>query len=303
MSPSHLYVLARPDKPTYCRWHSRQLCYYLKMCWTQVTLVIVAPQAFKNGIEVLTPIVIAHAKDHSDVDQMLTRNQIMEYASKDNYDDLCVDSAHIDSLLPLLQGMHYWTTSLHMIKVLPGDVFTNGNHNLPWCDIHSCQMNCATLGIRIAKFLLVHWVTKEVHPIVCLSARVVSFKLPGVSMSHWTSDLVTLCSWFSRQGMNIASQYAWKVLTLVDWLTVYDNRTIHDFAVVSLMWLWLPRQLKTPQQVIRGAWQNETCQSLIGNEEISVSHVLRIRPSHHLGYALIQALIRYLLATQNHIVL
>ena len=64
-------------------------------------------QAFKNGIEVLTPIVIAHAKDHSDVDQMLTRNQIMEYASKDNYDDLCVDSAHIDSLLPLLQGMHY----------------------------------------------------------------------------------------------------------------------------------------------------------------------------------------------------
>ena len=60
-----------------------------------------------NGIEVLTPIVIAHAKDHSDVDQMLTRNQIMEYASKDNYDDLCVDSAHIDSLLPLLQGMHY----------------------------------------------------------------------------------------------------------------------------------------------------------------------------------------------------
>ena len=52
--------------------------------------MIVAPQAFKNGIEVLTPIVIAHAKDHSDVDQMLTRNQIM-----------------------------------------PGDVFTNGNHNLP----------------------------------------------------------------------------------------------------------------------------------------------------------------------------
>ena len=65
--------------------------------------MIVAPQAFKNGIEVLTPIVIAHAKDHSDVDQMLTR----KYASKDNYDGLCVDSAHTDSLLPLLQGMHY----------------------------------------------------------------------------------------------------------------------------------------------------------------------------------------------------
>ena len=66
--------------------------------------MIVAPQAFKNGIEVLTPIVIAHAKDHSDVDQMLTRNQIMEYASKDNYDDLCVDSAHIDSLLPCFRA-------------------------------------------------------------------------------------------------------------------------------------------------------------------------------------------------------
>ena len=232
MSPSHLYVLARPDKPTYCRWHSRQLCYYLKMCWTQVTLVIVAPQAFKNGIEVVTPIVIAHAKDHSDVDQMLTRNQIMEYASKDNYDDLCVDSAHIDSLLPLLQGMHYWTTSLHMIKVLPGDVFTNGNHNLPWCDIHSwlpdelCNLgnqnskvpSCALSHEGSPSNCLAIWCSHTLScELFCLSARVVSFKLPGVSMSHWTSDLVTLCSWFSRQGMNIASQYAWKVLTLVDW--------------------------------------------------------------------------------------
>ena len=49
------------------------------------------------------------------------------------------------------------------------------------------------------------------------------------------------------------------------------------------------------------AWclANETCQSLIGNEEMIVSHVLRIRPSHHLG----SVLIRYLLATKCHIVL
>ena len=73
------------------------------------------------------------------------------------------------------------------------------------------KLNCATLGISIAKFLLVHWVTKELHPIVlqfgvatlsyehpCLSARVDSCKLPGMSMSQATSNLATLCSWFSR---------------------------------------------------------------------------------------------------------
>ena len=73
---------------------------------TQVTLVIVARQTLTNGVEVVKPSILVHAKGHSDVAQMLSCNQIMEYASKDNY-DICVDSAHIDSLLPLLQGMQY----------------------------------------------------------------------------------------------------------------------------------------------------------------------------------------------------
>ena len=73
---------------------------------TQVTIVIIARQAFTNGVEVVKPIILIHAKGHSDVAQMLSRNQIMEYASKDNH-DICVNSVHIYSLLPLLQGMQY----------------------------------------------------------------------------------------------------------------------------------------------------------------------------------------------------
>ena len=131
------------------------------MCGTQLTLVIVAPQAFKNGLEVLKPILIAHAKDHSDVDQMLTRNQIMVYASKENY-DLCVDSAHIDSLLPLLQGMQYVNHNSGICLLVikndcPGMFSPMETTTSPDVTYTAgCQMNCATLGIRIAKFFLVH---------------------------------------------------------------------------------------------------------------------------------------------------
>ena len=83
----------------------------MKMRGTQVTLVVVAPQALTNGVEAVKPIILAHAKGHSDVGQMLSRNQIMEYASKDNY-DICVDSAHIDSLLPCFRACSTWTTIL-----------------------------------------------------------------------------------------------------------------------------------------------------------------------------------------------
>ena len=78
---------------------------------THVTLVVVAPQALTNGVEVVKPIILVHAKGHSDVGQMLSRNQMMEYASKDNY-DICVDSAHIDSLLPCLRACSTWATIL-----------------------------------------------------------------------------------------------------------------------------------------------------------------------------------------------
>ena len=61
--------------------------------------MIVAPQAFTNGVEVVKPTVLAYAKNHTDVDQMLSSNHIKECASKDNY-DLCVDSAHIEGLIP-----------------------------------------------------------------------------------------------------------------------------------------------------------------------------------------------------------
>ena len=93
------------------------------------------PQAFTNDIEVVKPIFLSHAKGHSDVGQMLSHNHIMEYASEDNY-DICVDSVHIDNLLLLLQGMHYYVNHnpgvrLLMITGLYGDAFTNGNLNLP----------------------------------------------------------------------------------------------------------------------------------------------------------------------------
>ena len=63
---------------------------------TQVTLVVVAPQALTNGVEAIKPIILAHAKGHSDVGHMLSPNQIMEYASKDNYDIIimCRQCAH-----------------------------------------------------------------------------------------------------------------------------------------------------------------------------------------------------------------
>ena len=57
--------------------------------------MIVSPQALTNGVEVVKPILIAHAKGHSDVGQMFSRNQIMEYASKGNYDIImCRQYAH-----------------------------------------------------------------------------------------------------------------------------------------------------------------------------------------------------------------
>ena len=65
--------------------------------------MVVVLQALTNGVEVVKPIILAHAKYHSDVGQIWSRNQIMEYASKDNY-GICVDSAHIDSLLPCLRA-------------------------------------------------------------------------------------------------------------------------------------------------------------------------------------------------------
>ena len=88
--------------------------------------------AFINGVEVVKPIFLARAKGDSDVDQMLSRNQIM-YASKNN---TCVDIAHIDSLLPLLQGIQYYVNHNHgvrllVITVLHGDAFTNGSLILP----------------------------------------------------------------------------------------------------------------------------------------------------------------------------
>ena len=54
--------------------------------------MVVAPQALTNGVESVKPIILAYAKGNSDVGQMLSRNQIMEYASKD--DIMCRQCAH-----------------------------------------------------------------------------------------------------------------------------------------------------------------------------------------------------------------
>ena len=54
-------------------------------------LAIVVPQAFTDGVDVVKPVILAHAKGHPDVGQRLSRNQIMECASKDD-NNFCVDS-------------------------------------------------------------------------------------------------------------------------------------------------------------------------------------------------------------------
>ena len=48
-----------------------------------------------------------------------------------------------------------------------------------------------------------------------LYSRVDSFKLSDMYVSLTTSNLVAVCSCFSRYGMNTMSAYSWKVLTLV----------------------------------------------------------------------------------------
>ena len=110
---------------------------------TQVTIVIVAPQALTNGVEVVKPIILAHSRACSCQRPLRCRPNVQsqpDHASNDN-NDICLDSVHIDSLLPLLQGMQYMDHNprvrLLMITVLYGDAFTNGNHNLQCCDIPS----------------------------------------------------------------------------------------------------------------------------------------------------------------------
>ena len=74
-------------------------------------LAIVVPQAFTDGVDVVKPVILAHAKGHPDV-----------------------DSTHTDGLLPLLQCMQYVNHNpgvrLLMITVLHGDAVPNANHSL-----------------------------------------------------------------------------------------------------------------------------------------------------------------------------
>ncbi len=43
---------------------------------TQVMLAIVVPQAFTDGVDVVKPVILAHAKGHPDVGQRLSRYNI-----------------------------------------------------------------------------------------------------------------------------------------------------------------------------------------------------------------------------------
>ena len=91
---------------------------------TQEVLVIVAPQACTDGVDVLKSVILAHAKGYPDIDQSLGYSQITECANKDDY-NICVNSTHMESLCPLLQCMHYMNNNpgvrLFMIVVLHGD--------------------------------------------------------------------------------------------------------------------------------------------------------------------------------------
>ena len=76
----------------------------------------------------------------------------------------------------------------------------------------------------------------------CLSARLNSFRLPGMSVFHGNiqpRDTLQLL----LQVRNEHRVRTFMESTNACWQTVYDNGTIHDFAVVSQMWLWMPRLL------------------------------------------------------------
>ena len=96
---------------------------------TQVMIVIVAPQAYTDGVYVVKPVILAHGKCDPDVGKMLSRRRIMECAYKDDY-NIYVHNTHLDSLRPLLQCMHFMNHNpgirLRMIAVLHGDAGTIG---------------------------------------------------------------------------------------------------------------------------------------------------------------------------------
>ena len=122
---------------------------------------------------------------------------------------------------------------LLMITVLHEDAFTNGNDNLPWCDTHSVGWwsdelcNIGNQYSKVPSCSFSHEGSSSnclaicciqtlscAHP--CLSARVDSFKLSGVSMSHVTSNLATLQLVLQVRNEYRVCIYAWEVLTLAD---------------------------------------------------------------------------------------
>ena len=130
-------------------------------------------QACTDGTDVEKPATLAYSKGHSDVSQWLSRNQLMEYACKDDY-NICVRSTHRDSLCTLLHSMPYMKQNttpcnarLLMIAVLHSNVGTNRYHSLPWCDK---QLWLVASGIlqpwksQRQTVPVVDWVTEKVHP-------------------------------------------------------------------------------------------------------------------------------------------
>jgi len=66
------------------------------------------------------PVILAHSKGHLNVSQWLSRNQLMEYDYKDDY-NICVRSTHMDSLSTLLHSMLYVNHNNSIVRLLPTD--------------------------------------------------------------------------------------------------------------------------------------------------------------------------------------
>ena len=133
---------------------------------THVTLVIVAPQAFTDGVEVVKPVILAHAKGHSDVGQMLSRNQIMECAGEDNY-NIWVDSTKKKKGLPPPPASGHAVRESQSWCPPPRDysfawgcfhqlMETSPCSDVTYTALAGRQLNCATREIRITKLILVH---------------------------------------------------------------------------------------------------------------------------------------------------
>ena len=197
----------------------------------------------------------------------------MECASKD-HNNTCVDSTHTAP-----------PASVHAVREPQSWCPPPHDYSFAWGCCPQCkpqlvlmytalaggQLNCelCNLGGQKGKeFLLVHGVTKEVHPIAwqfCLSRHFPAHTIASFFPCRFLQTVRGVYVPYNIQPrgtlqllLRVRNEYLVCILiesTNACGKTVYDNSTIHDFAVVRQRRLWFLRLLKIPLQVRFRAWQ------------------------------------------------